>query len=67
LGPTDDLADELAMPLAHNTNSLLYDHGPQIFERLRKRGDEIVSHGRTNGENLQAGPRKAGWAPASHK
>ena len=47
-----DLADELAMPLAHNTNSLLYDHAPQIFERLRRRGDEIVGHGRTNSENL---------------
>ena len=38
------------MPLAHNTNSLLYDYAPQIFERLRKRGDEIVGHGRTNAE-----------------
>jgi allantoinase len=40
------------MPLAHNTNSLLYDYAPQIFERLRKRGDEVVGHGRTNSENL---------------
>jgi hypothetical protein len=47
-----DLADELDMPLAHNTNSLLYDYAPQIFERLRSRGDEIVGHGRTNSENL---------------
>ena len=42
-----------SMPLAHNTNSLLYDYAPQIFERLRQRGDEIVGHGRTNSENLQ--------------
>ena len=48
-----DLADELQMPLAHNANSLLYDHAPQIFERIRSRGDEIVAHGRTNSENLQ--------------
>ena len=47
-----DLADELTMPLAHNTNSLLYDYAPQIFQRLRSRGDEIVAHGRTNSENL---------------
>ena len=47
-----DLADELQMPLAHNTNSLLYDYAPQIFERIRSRGDEIVGHGRTNSENL---------------
>jgi len=48
-----DLADELQLPLAHNTNSLLYDYAPQIFDRLRKRGDEIVAHGRTNAETLQ--------------
>jgi allantoinase len=47
-----DLAEELEMPLAHNTNSLLYDHAPQIMARIRARGDEIVGHGRTNSENL---------------
>jgi allantoinase len=47
-----DLADELAIPLVHNTNSLLYDEAPQIFERIRSRGDEIIAHGRTNSENL---------------
>jgi allantoinase len=48
-----DLADELEMPLAHNTNSLLCEYAPQIMERIRSRGDEIVGHGRTNSENLQ--------------
>ncbi len=47
-----DLADELGLPLAHNTNSLLYGEAPQIFERIRKRGDEIIAHGRTNSENF---------------
>ena len=47
-----DLADELAIPLAHNTNSILYEYTPQIFERIRKRGDEIIAHGRTNSENF---------------
>ena len=47
-----DLAEELAMPLAHNANSLLYEHAPQIMDRIRRRGDEIVGHGRTNSENL---------------
>jgi hypothetical protein len=32
-----DLADELDIPLAHNTNSLLYDEAPQIFTRIRAR------------------------------
>ncbi len=48
-----DLAEELKLPLAHNTNSLLYDYAPQIFARIRARGDEIVAHGRTNSENLR--------------
>jgi hypothetical protein len=47
-----DLADELELPLVHNTNSVLYDYAPQIFERIRARGDEIIAHGRTNSENL---------------
>jgi hypothetical protein len=46
-----ELAEELDMPLAHNANSLLYEHAPQIMDRIRARGDEIVGHGRTNSEN----------------
>jgi len=48
-----DLFDELKLPVAHNTNSLLYDYAPEIFEAIRRRRDEIVSHGRTNAENLK--------------
>jgi len=48
-----DLADELDLPLAHNANSLLCAEAPQIFERIRRRGDEVIAHGRTNSENLQ--------------
>ena len=44
--------DELKLPAAHNTNSLLYDYAPQIFDAIRRRNDEIVAHGRTNAENL---------------
>ena len=42
--------DELGLPLSHNVNSFLYDTHPAMFERIRKRGDEIIGHGRTNGE-----------------
>jgi hypothetical protein len=49
-----DLMDELGLPAAHNANSALYEHHPQIFERIRARGDEVVGHGRTNSEK-QAG------------
>jgi allantoinase len=46
-----DMFDELGLPAAHNTNSLLYDYRAAIFPRIRKRGDEIVGHGRTNSEH----------------
>ncbi|HEV2007718.1 MAG TPA: polysaccharide deacetylase, partial [Burkholderiales bacterium] len=47
-----DLADELHIPLVHNINSMLYGEAPQIFERIRSRGDEIIAHGRVNSENF---------------
>ncbi|MFC7398321.1 polysaccharide deacetylase family protein [Chelatococcus sp. GCM10030263] len=45
-----DMFDKLGLPAAHNINSLLYDDHPQIFDRIRARGDEIIGHGRTNAE-----------------
>ena len=45
-----DLMDELGLPAAHNVNSFLYDAHPGLFERIRRRGDEIIGHGRTNAE-----------------
>ena len=47
-----ELCDELGLPAAHNTNSLVYDYAPQVMAAIRKRGDEVVAHGRTNAENL---------------
>ena len=32
-----DLFDQFKLPAAHNTNSLLYDYAPQIFEAIRRR------------------------------
>jgi allantoinase len=48
-----DLLDELRLPAAHNTNSLVYRYAPQITDAIRRRGDEVVAHGRTNAENLR--------------
>jgi allantoinase len=48
-----DLFDELKLPAAHNMNSLLYEFAPQIPAAIRRRGDEVVAHGRTNAENLR--------------
>jgi len=56
-----DLLDELKLPACHLLNSAVYDHAPQITDRIRARGDEIVGHGRTNSER-QADYPEAGEA-----
>jgi peptidoglycan/xylan/chitin deacetylase (PgdA/CDA1 family) len=45
-----DLLDELGIPASHLMNSTIYDYAPQIPERIRQRGDELLGHGRTNTE-----------------
>jgi hypothetical protein len=48
-----DLLDELGLPAGHCTNSLIYEYAPQITGAIRRRGDEVIAHGRTNAENLR--------------
>lgn len=46
-----DILEDLGLPCAHLTNSLVGEHYPQIVEKIRARpGDEVVAHGRTNAE-----------------
>lgn len=45
-----DLFRELEMPVALLVNSTIYDYCPEVVQAFRKRGDEIVAHGRTNSE-----------------
>jgi len=45
-----DLMDELGLPLCHLLNSTVCESQPQIIDRIKKRGDEVVGHGRTNSE-----------------
>ena len=45
-----DLFDELGLPAAHLINTTLFEYAPQILERIRLRGDEVIAHGRTNAE-----------------
>jgi allantoinase len=45
-----DLMDELNLPASHNVNSFLYDAHPSLLDRIRRRGDEVIGHGRTNAE-----------------
>lgn len=48
-----ELLDELGLPAGHCTNSLIYQYAPQITDAIRRRGDEVIAHGRTNAENLR--------------
>jgi allantoinase len=45
-----DLFDELDVPIEAQMNAAVYDLAPDIPDRLRRRGDEIVGHGVTNSE-----------------
>jgi allantoinase len=51
-----DLLDELAIPASHNINSLVLDACPEIVERIKARGDEVIGHGRTNAERQDVLP-----------
>lgn len=45
-----DAFDALKLPMAALVNSSMYDYAPELIAAHRKRGDEIVGHGRTNAE-----------------
>src|SRR5436305_15003944 len=42
--------EALNLPVAALVNSALYDYAPELVAAFRRRGDEIVGHGRTNAE-----------------
>jgi peptidoglycan/xylan/chitin deacetylase (PgdA/CDA1 family) len=46
-----DLFDEYQWPLGVLLNTACYEHCPELVAAHRKRGDEIVAHGRTNSEH----------------
>ena len=45
-----DMFDSLQLPCTVLTNSLMYNDAPGVVEAFRKRGDDIIAHGRTNAE-----------------
>ena len=45
-----DLYEEFGLPSSCLINSYIYDYHPEIAERIRARGDDVVGHGRTNSE-----------------
>ncbi len=52
------LFDELHLPVALLVNSEIYEYCPQVVAAFRRRGDEIVAHGRTNSERQAASSRE---------
>ena len=46
-----ELFDTLGLPVSLLINSAIYDHCPTLVAAFRRRGDEIVGHGRTNSEH----------------
>lgn len=52
-----ELFDRLEFPIEAQMNTAIYDLAPDIPEKLRARGDEILGHGETNSEE-QGGLRE---------
>jgi peptidoglycan/xylan/chitin deacetylase (PgdA/CDA1 family) len=46
-----ELFDRLRLPISLLLNSAVYDHCPEVVAAFRKRGDEVLGHGRTNSEH----------------
>ena len=57
-----EMCDALQLPMSVLLNSEVYDHCPKVVDALRRRGDEILGHGRTNSEHQnnfdEAGEKK---------
>lgn len=45
-----EIFDALDIPLEHQINTEIYRYCPDIMERIRSRGDEILGHGITNSD-----------------
>ncbi|GGE31964.1 polysaccharide deacetylase [Agaricicola taiwanensis] len=45
-----DMFRDMDIPLEHQLNTAIYDHHPDIMERIREHGDEILGHGHTNSD-----------------
>jgi allantoinase len=45
-----ELFDELGLPVTLLVNSSIYAYCPEVADAFRRRGDEVVAHGRSNAE-----------------
>ena len=55
-----ELLDELGLPAAHNTNSLLYEYAPQVMAAIRKRGTADSVNWTTLPDGVDARRAKSG-------
>jgi peptidoglycan/xylan/chitin deacetylase (PgdA/CDA1 family) len=49
-----EILDELKLPATVLLNSAVCDHYPELVEKMKARGDDIIGHGRTNAEEHTA-------------
>ena len=47
-----EMFDQLDIPIEAQLNTAIYEAAPDIPEKLRQRGDEILGHGETNGNGI---------------
>jgi peptidoglycan/xylan/chitin deacetylase (PgdA/CDA1 family) len=47
------MLDELKLPASILLNSLVCEHYPEIIEKIKQRGDDVLGHGRTNAESMK--------------
>ncbi len=48
-----EMLDELKLPATILLNSCVCDHYPEIIEKIKTRGDDVLGHGRTNAELMR--------------
>lgn len=47
-----EMLEALQLPATILLNSLVCENYPDVVERIKRRGDEVCAHGRTNGESV---------------
>jgi allantoinase len=52
IGRVFQMLDDLKLPATILLNSLVCENYPEVIERIKRRGDEICAHGRTNAETV---------------
>ena len=64
-----EMLDELKLPATILLNSMVCYQYPEIVEKIKQRGDDVLGHGRTNAELLRphVGARRSARHPGMHR